>query len=144
MNFNGKYYPWLSGAIFVALILGAAYYIGTRTGKAKKEGETDDVLKKEINKNELTFEQTQFASMADKLETAMYGYGDDENTIYAVFTKLRSRSDVLNLIKTFGERRMIFNLGTANLNQFISARLDTSEIAKVNDILSRNNIDYQF
>jgi hypothetical protein len=141
---NAKYFPWLTGAAIIALILGAAYYIGTRTGKAKKEGQADDAIKKEIDKKELTFEQTQFASMATKLETAMFGYTDDENAVYAVFTKLRSRSDVLNLIKTFGERRMIFNLGNANLNQWINTRLDTSEIAKVNDILSRNNIDYQF
>jgi hypothetical protein len=144
MNFNGKYYPWLTGAAIVALILGAAYYIGTRTGKAKKEGAADDVLKKAINNNELTFEQTQYVALAAKLETAMFGYSDDENAVYAVFTKLRTKSDVLNLIKTFGERRMIFTLGNANLNQWINTRLDTSEIAKVNDILSRNNIDYQF
>jgi hypothetical protein len=144
MNFQGKYYPLLSTALIGALILAAAYYIGTRTGKAKKEGEEENALKKEIQKDELTFEQTQYSSMADKLEVAMYGFTTDEDSVYSVFAKLRSKSDVLNLIKTFGTRRIIWTFGNSNLNTWINTRLATAEIAHLNDILSRNGIDYQF
>jgi hypothetical protein len=144
MNFQGKYYPWMGSAIFIAIVLAVAYYIGTRTGKAKQAGASEDVLKKEIQKTELTFEQTQFVSMADKLETSLYGFGDDENAVYSVFSKLRTKSDLLNLIKTFGNRRIIWTIGSANLNTWINNRLSTAEIAHLNDILSRNGIDYQF
>lgn len=144
MNIYGKYYPWFGAAIFIAIVLAVAYYIGTRTGKAKSESKEEDVLNKAIQKGELSFDQTTFVSLADKLENSMYGYGDDEETIYSVFTKLRTKSDVLQLIKTFGNRRIIFTIGSSNLNQWLNNRLDVSELAKVNDILSRNSIDYQF
>lgn len=141
---NLKYYPWLSTVVALALILGVAYYIGSRTGKAKKATAADDLLKKEINNSDLSYEQSQFVAMADKLETSMFGFSDDENAVYSVFAKLRTKSDLIQLIKIFGNRRMSFSIGGANLNAWINSRLEASEIAKVNDILSRNNIDYQF
>ena len=139
-----KYYPWMGPAIFISLVLAVAYYIGSRTGKAKTASQTDDTLKKEISKSALSFEQTQYVSMADRLESALYGFTDDENTVFAVFSQLRTKSDLLQLIKTFGNRRRIWTIGGSNLNAWINNRLDTSEIAHLNDILSRNSIDYQF
>lgn len=139
-----KLYPWLGPSIFVAIVLAVAYYIGTRTGKAKKDNKEEAILDKEIVKNQLSFDQTTYVGLADKLESAMYGYTDDEQAVYSVFTKLANKSDLLQLIKTFGERRMTFYIGGSNLNQWINNRLDVGEIAKINDILSRNNIDYQF
>ena len=144
MNISGKYYPWFGTAIFIAIVLAVAYYIGTRTGKAKQENKEENILNKEIQKGELSFDQTTYVSLSDKLETAMFGYTDDENAVYSVFTKLRTKSDVLQLIKTFGNRRIIWTVGGSNLNQWLNNRLDVSEIAKVNDILSRNSIDYEF
>lgn len=131
-------------AIFIALVLAVAYYIGSRTGKAKVASKEDDALKKEISKSDLSFDNTQYASMADRIESSLYGYTDDENTVYSVFSKLRTKSDLLQLIKTFGNRRLIWTFGGSNLNAWINNRLDTKEIAHVNDILSRNGIDYQF
>ena len=137
-------YEWLKPVVFIAAILGLAYYLGSRTGKAKKQNQTDDTLKKEISSGALTYEQTQYVSFADRLETAMYGYTDDEEAVFDVFSKLRNRSDLLQLIRAFGERRIIWTIGKSNLNAWISNRLETKEIARINDILKRNNIDYQF
>lgn len=139
-----KYLPWLKvlGVIVIALVI--AYYVGTRTGKAKKESAADDLLKKSIDTAALSYEQTQYTALADKLETAMYGYTDDEKSVYSVIAKMRNKSDLLQLIKSFGTRRMIWTWGDSNLNTWINSRLDTSEVAQVNDILSRNSIDYQF
>lgn len=144
MNPYTKYYPWIGPAVFIAIVLIVAYYIGSRTGKAKSQSQEEDTLKKEIKKPELSFEQTQFAGMADKIETALYGFTNDEEAVYSVLKKLRTKSDVLQLIKTFGNRRMIWTIGGANLNTWFNTRLNTSELAQVNDILSRNSIDYQF
>ncbi len=139
-----KYLPYLKllGVVVIALVI--AYYIGSRTGKAKKENEAEDQLKKEIDRAALTYEQTQYSALADDLEAAMYGFRDNENTVYAVMAKMRNRSDLLQLIKSFGMRRIIWTWGNSNLNAWINNRLDTAEIAQVNDILARNSIDYQF
>jgi hypothetical protein len=144
MEVYGKYYSWTSVAIIVAIILVIAYYLGNRTGKGKAVSADTEALKKEIQKSELSYDQTTYEALADKLETAMYGYTDDEAAVYAVFAKLRNKSDLLQLITSFGERRIIFTWGNSNLNKWINNRLDASEIAKVNDILARNNITYNF
>lgn len=139
-----KYLPWLKaiGVIVIALVI--AYYVGTRTGKAKKESAADDILKKEIDKSAISFEQTQYSAYADKLESAMTGFSDNEKSIYAIIGKLNNKSDVLSLIKAFGQRRQSFSVGGANLITWFNNRLESSEIAEINDILSRKGIDYQF
>jgi hypothetical protein len=53
-------------------------------------------LKKEIQKDELTFEQTQYSSMADKLEVAMYGFTTDEDSVYSY----NCENDLCNYFKT--------------------------------------------
>jgi len=59
-----------------------------------------------------------------------------------MFGKLRTNSDVLQLIKSFGERGdFIYKEG---LTKWLASELNETEIAKVNDILKRNNITYQF
>lgn len=141
---NPKYLPWLKALGVIVLALVIAYYVGTRTGKAKKESEADDIIKREIDKSAVSFEQTQYSAFADKLESAMTGFGDDEKSVYAIFGKLNNKSDVLSLIKAFGQRRQSFTVGGANLITWINNRLDSSEIAEINDILSRKGIDYQF
>ncbi len=144
MNLFGKYYSWVSVVAVIAIILVIAYYIGTRTGKGKAGAANDEALKKELNQGTLSFEQSQYVAMADRLSTSMSGFTDDEDAVFSVISKLRTKSDVLNLIKSFGTRRPSFSIGTASLNEWFYLRLDESEIAKINEILSRNSIDYQF
>ena len=139
-----KYLPWIKalGVIVIALVI--AYYVGSRTGKAKKEGAAEDLLKREIDKNSLTYEQTQYVSFADKLEQELNSTFIDENSIYSVFSKMRNKSDLIQLIKSFGMRRMKWYWGDSSLNMWINTKLETPEIATINDTLSRNSIDYQF
>jgi len=59
--------------------------------------------------------------------------------------KMRNKSDVLQLITTFGYRSLLpFNLGGGTLPEWIYTSLSGKEIAEINDIMYRNNITYQF
>jgi hypothetical protein len=144
MNLFGKYYSWFSVSIITAIILVVAYYLGNRTGKGKAAAADSEALQKELDNSQLTYEPSQYTSWADKLFVAMNGFTDDEEAIYSVIAKLRTKSDLLQLIKSFGSKRIQFTLGDSNLNQFFANRLESSEIAKINDILSRNSISYEF
>lgn len=144
MNLFGKYYSWVTVAIIVTVILLISYYLGSRTGKGKAVSSASEALDSEMNKSQLTYELSQYSAMADNLDTAMFTVNDDEVAIYAVFSKLRNKSDLLQLIKAFGERRMQFNVGGTNLNKWITTKLTAAEIAEVNDILARNSIQYEF
>ena len=144
MNLFGKYYSWVSVSIITAIILVVAYYLGSRTGKGKAVAADSEALQKELNTNQLTYDLSQYQAMSDSLFVAMNGFGDDEEAIYAIISKLRNKSDLLQLLKSFGSKRIQFTLGDSNLNQFFANRLNASEIAKINDILKRNNIQYEF
>lgn len=143
MNLFGKYYSWLSVGIFAALVLVVAYYIGTRTGKGKATAAASEAQKKEFKKSALTYDLSQYSTWADNLYTAMFGI-NDEDAIYAVFSKLRTKSDLLQLISAFGSRRIQFTVGSNTLTEWIYNRLDKSEQAKINEILARNDIQFEF
>lgn len=144
MNILGKQYSWTTAGILAALVLVAAYYIGTRTGKGKSLSANSEALDKELKNGSLTYDLSQYGSLADKLETAMFPLNDDEDAVYSVMSKLRSKSDVLQLIKSFGERRLQFTWGGSTLNFWINYKLNNSEIKKINSLLSDAGINYEF
>ena len=136
---NNKLITW---GIFALVTLIVMYYLGSRSGKAKNTGTKG--FKDEITKNALTYDLSQYSGFADRLESAMFGFTDDEEAVYDVFSKLRNKSDLLQLINIFGSRRIMTTIGGSSLPIWINNRLDKSEIQRVNEILSRNNIDYTF
>lgn len=138
---NNKLLNW---GIFAVIAIVLFYVLGTRTGKGKETEDDEDKLDAEIKKKELTYDISQYLTFADKLYTAMSSIMDDEDAIYSVMTSLRTKSDVLQLIKSFGDRRIQFTLGSSPLSQWFQNRLSKSEIAKINEILSRNSISFQF
>jgi len=139
---NKNYWIWAGVIGLIALI--AAYIVGSRTGKANKVAGPADQLAKEINTGGLSFELSQYETFAQKIHVAFSEIFVDKQTIYSVFTKLRSKDDVLQLIKTFGTRDLIFGIDNYTLPGWIGYSFNTSETEELNSILSRNNIDYQF
>lgn len=133
----------LSWGVFALVVFIVFYYFGSRTGK-RKQTQAADPYKTGTTANALTYDLANYASLADRLESAMYGFTDDEEAIYAVFSKLRNQSDLYQLITAFGSRRPIWHIGTADLATWLNTRLDTPEIQKINEILARNNISFQF
>ena len=95
-------------------------------------------MNREIQSTDITLTQAQFNACASKLYGAMKGWGSDEGKIYAVFEEMNTRSDVLQLIKTFGIK------DSQNLNEWLHDDLSAKEIAHINEILSTKGINYSF
>jgi hypothetical protein len=100
---------------------------------AKKEGQTP------------SYSSATYSQLADKIYTAvMYTWGTDEQAIYDVFNLMKTNLDVALLIKAFGKRRVEFSTQELELGAHLSNDLDSSEINKLNSILSSKNISYRF
>lgn len=95
-------------------------------------------LDEEIDQDNITLTQMQLNTYASSLYAAMKGAGTNENKIYSVFRGLGTRSDVLQLIKTFGVKDGM------TLTEWMNDDLSSKEIDKINSILANNNINYQF
>ena len=95
-------------------------------------------MNREIQSTDITLTQTQFNACASKLYVAMKGWGTNEGKIYAVFEEMNTRSDVLQLIKTFSIK------DSQNLNEWLHNELNTKEIEHINEILSTKGINYSF
>lgn len=97
-----------------------------------------NLLDEEITTENITITQQQLNSYASKLYKAMDGWGTDEQQIFDVFRQMQTRSDVLQLIKTFGVK------DHKTLQEWLFDELSTSDLDKINQILSNNAIDYKF
>jgi hypothetical protein len=86
-----------------------------------------------------------YSQLADKVYAAvMYTWGTDNQAIYDVFNLMKNNIDVALLIKAFGKRRLEFSTQDAEIGAHISNDMNSSEIAKINNILSSKGITYRF
>lgn len=95
----------------------------------------------------LSYSLYTYKSDAEILKNAMGRLGTDEDAIYRVFSKMNNDLDVSELFKQFGTHLYAIspiNFQYLDLNGWISEELDNKEIAKLNDILAKNNITYKF
>ena len=102
------------------------------------EGKLVDRANAEIKDGDVTLTPSELSNMADRLHAAMAGLGTDEEAVYAVFRQLRTRSDLMALVKAFGIRK------GESLSQWLTGDLSRKEIEKVNAILVNNRINYSF
>ena len=145
MKIAGKEISTTTFGIFAAVVLVIAYYIGSRTGKSKAKAGAGDQLAKDITGSELTYDKSQYSIYADGIWTAINGVFVDDSAINTLMGKMRTKSDVLQLITTFGNRSLLpFGIGGGTLPEWIYQRLNAKEIGEVNDIMYRNNITYTF
>lgn len=91
-----------------------------------------------IEVSDITITQDQFETYSSKLYKAMKGWGTNEKAIYAVFQEMNSRSDVQQLIKTFGTK------DGDTLREWLYDDLSEDEIAHINSILASKSINYKF
>lgn len=103
-----------------------------------KNNKLIDEINKEQNADDITLTQLQFNAYASSLKKALQGLGTDEKKIYNVFQQMNTRSDVLQLIKTFGV------VDGENLNEWLNDDLSAKEIDKINQILAEKGINYKF
>jgi hypothetical protein len=145
MKVAGKNIDVTTFGIFGAIVLVIAYYIGSRTGKAKATASVADQLAKDIKKEDLTYDLTQYSTLADRVFMCVYGVTEDEEGLYVVFGRMRNNSDVMQLISSFGKRSGGFEFWIdKTLPEWLASDLNNVEIGKINEILKRNGINYQF
>lgn len=127
--------------IIVGVTVGAiaAFFLGRFIYRKIKENEENKQRKKqlesEIATSNLSYSDSEYTSMADKVEEAVSGGGTDEAAIYTVFMRMKTNADVIKLQSAYGVR-------FKDEDMFDSIRRDMSsdEIAKINKILTQRNI----
>lgn len=141
-NNKGKTALWIACAILlvvVGIILvrkfkGLSGLISDKANEAK--------LIEEANKNmigdDVTLTQEEFGNLAKRLYRAMKGRGTDEDAIWDVYERLSTRSDVLQLNKTFGI------MEDETLAEWLYDDLEADEILHLNQILANKGINYQY
>lgn len=164
--------PWAKGVVGVVVVgVGAiAVFTVYQSIKKARQYKRDNVAAIEAEKElngllnagaRLSYGPSQYNTFVQKLVEAMNGCGTDEAKIYTVFEAMKSKVDVLKLISAFGIQvyevcplqnpisavRDLIGFGKdagGGLIAWINYDLGNSEIAKINDILRKKNIDYKF
>jgi hypothetical protein len=152
---------WAKGVIAVAVIGGIAYgvYAISKTLKNVKENKDDKEEQKgweseeeQIQKDpkrKATLSSAQLRSYANKIFSAMDGYGTDEEAIISVFRSLKTDGDFVGLQKAFGIRTI--DSGYLNpapnfkgtLNAAITDELSNYYKVRINKILGDKKIKYR-
>lgn len=110
--------------------------------------------KEKVDPNALSYDKSEYDELADKLYTYLSDtssglYGVNQDGVYHIIKKMKTASDVYQLIVSYGEReiRKAWHwLGGDKLSlpEAMPKMLSSGELKKVNEILKENNIDYQF
>lgn len=115
------------------------------SSKMNENNETSD-YKKEIVKTDLSFTESEYKTMADRIHVALnQPWNDNEKTVYETLQKLKTKSDWLKLIKMFGVRkrgRADWLSSNMTLPQYLEEAMEWWEISKVKTILSKINVNF--
>lgn len=129
--------------IWIVILIGIVYTIYKGIGfiqdKIDNYNQTKDFG---VEKENLSYSNSEFQSMANQLFNAMNGAGTTTDVIYNVLGKLQTKDDYNMLVKTFGVRSSTSWVSSfsGNLIVWLTDELSNAEIKKVNNILSRFGI----
>ena len=128
----------------ILLIIAVLTYCGFHYGKKIvgriRERKQIKKLDGTIDKNNLSYPESQYNVFAKSLFTAMNGWGTDFEAIVAVFKKMRTIDDVLMLQFAFSESED----ENETLTEWLHGDLSSSDIETLNQILSERSIIYSF
>lgn len=152
---------WAKGVIAIAVVGGIGFlvYKITKAPGKLKEGSGNRQEDKAVNKDldnlitsgkGPTLSKTQITQFANQLQSAMEGYGTDNAKILSIFNNVKNDADVLAIISAFGIRKI--SSGTWNPEPNFEGTLggalvneqSSSELAKLNAILSKKGIKHRF
>lgn len=103
-----------------------------------KEQELIDMANQNMIGSDITLTQEEFDSLCKRLYRAMKGTGTDEEAIWDVYERMNTRSDVLQLNKTYG------TVEGETLKEWLYDDLTSDEIMHLNSILSNKGINYRY
>lgn len=124
--------------LIIVLIVKKKFFTKTQNEK------TIDNVQKDINQNDLSYNDSQYSIWADSLYSAMNNLGTDTKTVFLIFSKMQTMSDVLKVIEAFGERRGTFSwiAGKETLPEWIGADLSSNEINELNSIIYKTGFQF--
>lgn len=132
----------------IAGVIGAIAFLNKIFGRDEGEEQEDkaqddrDALYKKIPPS---FRNAQYLDWANSMYSALFDdFGEDEETIFRIFGKMKNLSDVYKTIEAFGHRRLTFSAHDVSLPQMITYYFSKSELNKLNDILLKKRIEYAF
>ena len=95
-----------------------------------------------------TFLPAWYSQKAEQLYSALFSWGTDESTIFGIIGQLVNDADMLALINAFGSKRAdVTEAGGLmwwTLPEYIRKDMSTSDISKLNNILSLKAIAFRF
>lgn len=137
---------WILIALAVVVVLVLVYFFWSKTEKAQKTKENNEViekLNKEIDPEKITISTVQLEALATKMCDAIYGLGTNFTAIKDVFKQCKTRSDILALAATYHSLCNDKWFYGGSLWQDLSGDLDESQKAEINEILEYKNVDFK-
>lgn len=125
------------GSIVVTIVVILYFIIRSGIKKGNQDKRNNQIisdLENEIQPQRLSYSNSEYQSMADKIYRAVKGAGTDEAAIIEVFQKMRTNSDLLKLQTVFGVR------DDMSLNEWLQDDLGDSDIDLINQTLRERNI----
>jgi len=105
-----------------------------------------DINQVDVDKNNLTYERSDYFSMCSTLEAAMDGAGTKEESVMAVIMRMKTQDDWNFLQKCFGIRKkrggLFYKDLTGDLKMWISDDLTGSELREVRETLQNSGINF--
>jgi uncharacterized protein (UPF0333 family) len=148
---NPKFRKLLFNAIIVIIVLIIIYIVYRKVNKAIKEAKAARQSKESVAASEnaiivnaLTYADSDYHAMADKLFRAMDGAGTDTDAIEEVISKIRTKSDWNAIVKAFDIRETTawYSRFKGNLIEWLTDELsdNSSSRQRINNMLAKFNI----
>lgn len=152
---------WGKAIIFIgggAVIVFVGYKVYQKVSEIKKQQEAKEEVKdirsdlKDLEKSGIkkTLPDSAYSTEANKIFTAMDGWGTDNGAVASSLFKMKNDADMLALIDSFGVRTISSGRGnpepdfTGTLPSAITHEMKRETIAEINKVLAKRNIKYRF
>lgn len=150
MDFLKNMNPTLRKTLLVVLVIVVAYliylWVKPKVQDWILEQKMKSERKKDIIASDLTYSNSEYTDMAGQIFKAMDGIGTDTDVILNIAKKMKTKSDWLKLVDTFGIKEVSSGIifvsdykGT--LPELLPTELSSSEMEELNYILK--SIDVQ-
>lgn len=115
--------------------------------KPSEQRQQGKALTSETIQSQLTHTPAEFEILADSLEEAMTTMGAENDQVLEVIGKMNTKSDVLKLISTFGERTNYF-FGipkyTRGLAVWLNEEFGEDTMKEINGLMASKGINFSF